>query len=72
MQLEKSVMHVQSFYFAKPIAFLPFSLFSLSPLLKLFIVVIQNFCYHGNVTPQFSSLLDLFAIFFVVFVAVAV
>ena len=57
-------MHVQSFYFAKPIAFLPFSLFSPSPLLKLFIVVIQNFCYHGNVTSHFSSLLDLFAIFF--------
>ena len=57
-------MHVQSFYFAKPIAFLPFSLFSPSSLLKLFIVVIQNFCYHGNVTSHFSSLLELFAIFF--------
>ena len=57
------MMHVQSFYFVKPIAFLPFSLFSLSPLLKLFIVVIENFCYHGNVTSHFSSLLELFAIF---------
>ena len=53
-----------NFYFAKPIAFLPFSLFSLSSLLKPFIVVIQNFCYHGNVTSHFSSLLDLFTFFF--------
>ena len=34
MQLEKSVMHVQSFYFAKPIAFFPFSLFSFVPTTK--------------------------------------
>ena len=40
------------------------TLFPLSPLLKLFIVAIQNFCYHGNVTSHFSSLLDLFPIFF--------
>ena len=31
-----------------PIAFLPFSL------LKLPIVVIQKFCYHGNVRSHFS------------------
>ena len=43
--------------------FLPFFLLSPSSLLKLFIVVIQNFCYHGNVTSHFSSLLDLFTIF---------
>ena len=29
-----------------------------SPLQKLPIVVIQKFCYHGNVTSHFSSLLD--------------
>ena len=37
--------------------FLPFSL--PSPLLKLPIVVIQEFWYHGNVTSHFSSLLDI-------------
>ena len=37
--------------------FLPFSLPSTSSLLKLPIVVIQKFCYHGNVTSHFSSLL---------------
>ena len=42
---------------SKPIAFLPFSLPSTSSLLKLPIVVIQKFCYHGNVTLHFSSLL---------------
>ena len=45
------------FNFDKPIAFLPFSLPSTSSLLKLPIVVIQKFCYHGNVTSHFSSLL---------------
>ena len=40
----------------KPIAFLPFSLPSLSSLVKLSIVVIWKFCYHGNVTSHFSSL----------------
>ena len=51
-------MHEQSFCFAncKLIAFLPFSLPSPSLLLKLLIVVIQKFCYHGNVTSHFSSL----------------
>ena len=34
----------------KPIAFSPFSLPSSSSLLKLFIVVIQKFGYHGNVS----------------------
>ena len=48
--VQKSVMHVQSCCFARPVAFLPFSLFSPWSLLKLFIVVIQNFCCHGNVT----------------------
>ena len=40
-------------------AFVSFSLALLSLLLKLHIVVIQKFCYHGNVhvTTHFSSLL---------------
>ena len=38
----------------KPIAFLPFSLPSPASLLKLSIVVIQKFCYHGNMTSHFS------------------
>ena len=41
----------------KPIAYLLLSLPSLASLLKLPIVVIQKFCYHGNVTSDFSSLL---------------
>ena len=36
--------------------FLTFSSLSLSSLLKLFIVVIQNLCYHGDVMAHFSSL----------------
>ena len=36
---------------SKPIAF---SSCSPSPLQKLPIVVIQKFCYHGNVTSRFS------------------
>ena len=39
----------------KPIAYLLLSLPSLASLLKLPIVVIQKFCYHGNVTSDFSS-----------------
>ena len=60
--VKKSVMHVQNCCFAnlnllsKPIAFLTFSLPSPSSLLKLPIVVIQKFWYHGNVTSHFSSL----------------
>ena len=57
--VQKSVMHVQSCCFAnKPTFCLPFSLPSPSSLLKLPIVVIQKFCYHGNVTSHFPSLLD--------------
>ena len=41
----------------KSFAVLPFSLLSLSKLLKLHIVVILEFCYHGSVMPHFSSLL---------------
>ena len=37
----------------KPIVFLPLSLPSPSSLLKLSLIVIQKFCYHGNVTPHF-------------------
>ena len=50
--VQKSVMHVQSWFFAN------LNLFfccSPSPLQKLPIVVIQKFCYHGNVTSHFSS-----------------
>ena len=50
----KNAMHVQSFCFTniviKLLALLPFSLPSSSLLPKLPFVVIQNFCYHGNVT----------------------
>ena len=49
-------MHVQSSCFTNInlLLFLPFSL----PLLpKLPLVVIQKFCYHGNVTSHFFSLL---------------
>ena len=48
-------MHVQSCFFA--IAFSPFSLLSILLSVKLPNVVIQKFCYHGNVTSHFSSLL---------------
>ena len=52
--VQKSVMHVQRWFFcqSKPIVFCH----SPSPLQKLPIVVIQKFCYHGNVTSHFSSL----------------
>ena len=58
--IQKSVMHVQSCYFANInlFLFLPFSLKSPSSLLKLPIAVIQKFCYHGKVTLHFSSLLN--------------
>ena len=57
--VQKSVMQVQSCCFAsiKLIAFLPLSLPSLSSLLNLHIVVVQKFCYHGNVTSFYFSLL---------------
>ena len=63
---QKSVMHVQSCRFAKnkPIAFLPFSLPSPSSLLKLPIVVIKRFFYHGNVTSYFSPLYNCRALAF--------
>ena len=56
----KSVMYVQSCCFA--IAFSPLSLPSSSSLVKLPNVVIQKFCYHGNVTSHFS-LLSCYCIF---------
>ena len=49
--VQKSVMHVQSWFFAN------LNLFfccSPSPLQKLPIVVIQKFCYHGYGTSHFS------------------
>ena len=45
-----------SFCHNKPIAFLPLLLPSPSSLLKLRIVVIKRFFYHGNVTSYFSPL----------------
>ena len=56
-------MHVKSCCFARPIAFLPFSLFSPSSLLKLFIVVILNFCYHGNVSHPVLSIRPIYYFF---------
>ena len=41
------------------IAFFQFSLPSPSSLLKPPVVVTKKFCYHGNVTSHFSSLLSL-------------
>ena len=41
---------------SKPVVFLPFLFSSPSLLLKLPLIVIQKFCYHGNVTSHFSSL----------------
>ena len=43
----------------KKIAVLVFSLLSRWSLLEIPIVVIQKFCYHGNVTTHFSSLFRL-------------
>ena len=48
-------MHLQSCCFA--IAFSPFSLLSILSSVKLPNVVIQKFCYHGNMTTHLSSLL---------------
>ena len=39
------------------ITFLPFSLLSPSSLLKLPIVLIQKFCYHGNMTSLFNNVI---------------
>ena len=54
----KSVLHGQrcGFCLSTRIASLPFSLPSVSQLLKVPIAVIQKFCYHGNVTSHFFSL----------------
>ena len=53
--VQKRVMHVKICCFANiNLFFLPFSL--PSPLLKLSIVLIPKFCYHGNVTSHFSLL----------------
>lgn len=53
------MMQEQSCCFAiyKPIAFEPFSFPSTSSLLKVPIVVIQKFCFHGYVMSLLSSLL---------------
>ena len=53
----------------KPIAFSQFSLPLPASLLKLPIVVIQKFCYHGNMTSHFASLLYLQLQFFVIITA---
>ena len=51
-------MHVQSCCFAKVNLLLFFFRVAVAVvLLKLLLVVIQKFCYHGNVTSHFSSLL---------------
>ena len=57
--VQKSVMQVQTFCFTdiNLLLSLPFPLPSPSLLLKLPFVVIQTFCYHGNVTSHFSSIL---------------
>ena len=53
--VQKSVMHVQRCFFARLNQL--FFCCSPSPWQKLPTVVIQKFCYHGNVTSHFSSLL---------------
>ena len=53
--VQTSVMHVRRFFFFANLNVLFFCC-SPSPLQKLPIVVIQKFCYHGNVTSHFSSL----------------
>ena len=52
--VQKRVMHVQSYCFVNLQFSLPFSLPSLSLLLKLPIVVIQKFCYNSSVKSYFS------------------
>ena len=57
--VQKSVMHVPCCCFTNNInllLFSPFSFPSPSLLPKLHFVVIQKFCYHGNVTSHFSPL----------------
>ena len=44
---------------------MPFSLPWQSSLLKLPIIVIQKFCYHGNTTSHFSPLLTQFFTIFI-------
>ena len=54
--VQKSVMHVKSCFFfcqSKPIACFLFAV----EVQKLPVVVIQKFCYHGDATSHFSSLL---------------
>ena len=48
--VQKSVMHVQSCFFCTDIIFLLFAVV----VAKLLVVVIQKFCYHGNMTSHFS------------------
>ena len=53
----KKLMHVQSCGFANlNLLLFPFSLPPSWLLVKLPIIVIQYFCYHGNLTSHFSSL----------------
>ena len=57
--VQKSVMHVSSCCFTNInllLFFLPFLLPSLLSLPNVPFVVIQKFCYHGNLTSHFSSL----------------
>ena len=57
--VQKRVMHVQSCYFANTNLLLFAVLFAVaspSSLLKFPIVLIQKFCYHGNMTSHFSLL----------------
>ena len=53
--VQKSV--IVFFFFANLNLLLLLFCCSPSPLQKLPVVVIQKFCYHGNVTSHFSSLL---------------
>ena len=53
--VQKSLMHVPRCFFAN--VNLLFFCCSPSPLQKLPFVVIQKFCYHGNMMSHFSSLL---------------
>ena len=55
--LEKEKENFCWFCFCFVIAFSPFLLLSILSSVKLPNVVIQKFCYHGNVTTHFSSLL---------------